>query len=350
MKKRIMKACGELLIAGALTSGMGMNAKADLIDKLSVVPYAGVAATLNEYYGSAALKSAVNLDAVTAAPVISIVSGYTNLGVSKADEVNIREAASEAAAIVGRLSVNDGCEILQVTGEWSWIQSGKVTGFVKNEFLYTGAEANVAAAGALVSKATVNTATLKVREQANVESGVLSLVAAGQELQVLEDQGEWIKISINGGEGYVSKQYVTMSSTLSTAATMTELQYGEGVSDVRASMVEYAKQFLGNRYVWGGTSLTNGTDCSGFTMSIYKHFGISINRTSREQVKNGTRIDVADVKPGDLIFYARGGTIEHVVMYIGNGQVIHASSAKTGIKISETYYRTPVAAVRIIND
>jgi len=120
-------------------------------------------------------------------------------------------------------------------------------------------------------------------------------------------------------------------------------------SATRTAVVAYAKQFLGNRYVYGGTSLTNGTDCSGFTMSVYSHFGIGIGRSSRNQANNGRTISVDSVQPGDLIFYASGGTINHVAMYIGDGQVVHASTAKTGIVISNMYYRTPYKAASFLD-
>ena len=141
-----------------------------------------------------------------------------------------------------------------------------------------------------------------------------------------------------------------VKSDLNTAITMTELLYGQGVSDVRVDLCQYAKQFLGNPYVWGGTSLTNGADCSGFVLSVFKNYGVSLPRTSREQAKAGTAIRESELMAGDLIFYAKGGTINHVAIYIGSGQVIHASSPKTGIKISAYNYRTPYKMVRVLQD
>ena len=124
------------------------------------------------------------------------------------------------------------------------------------------------------------------------------------------------------------------------------------VGATRQEMVEFALQFLGNPYVWGGTSLTKGADCSGFTQQIYKHAGISISRCSFEQVKDGEEIKFEDLKPGDLIFYwnNEAGRIGHVTMYIGDGKVVHASSPKSGIKISNWNYRKPYKAVNIIGD
>lgn len=122
----------------------------------------------------------------------------------------------------------------------------------------------------------------------------------------------------------------------------------ELTSATRAAIVAYAKQFLGNPYVYGGTSLTDGADCSGFTMRIFEHFGISTGRTSRDQAANGKEIPISSIQPGDLLFYANGDYINHVALYIGGGQIIHASTSKTGIIISTAYYRTPYKAVTFL--
>ena len=117
--------------------------------------------------------------------------------------------------------------------------------------------------------------------------------------------------------------------------------FSPGSSTERNAIVAYARQFLGGAYVYGGTSLTDGVDCSGFTMRIYEKFGYNIGRTSRDQAAKGKEISASDARPGDLFFYASDGYINHVAMYIGDGQVIHASSSTTGIITSSAYYRTP---------
>ena len=122
-----------------------------------------------------------------------------------------------------------------------------------------------------------------------------------------------------------------------------------GISDLRIEMANFAQQFVGYPYVYGGNSLTKGTDCSGFTYLIYQHFGISIPRTATTQYNFGKKISVSELKPGDLIIYGES-QIEHVGMYIGNGQIVHASSARTGIKYSQMYYRNIIGCVRILND
>ena len=121
-----------------------------------------------------------------------------------------------------------------------------------------------------------------------------------------------------------------------------------GSSNVSGSdIVEYALKFLGNPYVYGGTSLTEGCDCSGFTQSVFKHFGISIPRVSRDQANSGTSVSLSSIQAGDLIFYANSsGTINHVGIYMGNGRIINASNEKVGITTYTYTYRTPVKAVR----
>ena len=198
--------------------------------------------------------------------------------------------------------------------------------------------------------ARVTTDSLKVRAEANTDSEVITLVPNGERLEVIEVEGDWVKVGLDDQEGYVSAEYVEVSSELSTAITMTELLYGQGVSDVRVDLCQYAKEFLGNPYVWGGTSLTKGADCSGFVLSIFKKYGVSLPHSSRAQANCCTTIKVSEAQPGDLIFYGNGKTINHVAIYIGGGQVIHASSPKTGIRISNVSYRSPVKAVKVLYD
>ena len=121
------------------------------------------------------------------------------------------------------------------------------------------------------------------------------------------------------------------------------------MSATRDAIVAYAKQFLGNPYVYGGSSLTEGTDCSGFVMRVFEHFGISTGRSSRDQAANVKEIAISDVQPGDLLFYASGDTINHVAIYIGGGQIIHAGSSRTGICIANANYRTPYKAGTFLN-
>ena len=220
----------------------------------------------------------------------SVVEGYTLLGVVKAESgyINIREEMSTESEIVGKIRKNGICEVISIEEDWCEIESAEIKGYISSDYLLTGAEAN---------------------EKAE------SLLEEGRELE--------------------------------TAVTLMEYRYGKGVTDVQIEICEYACQYVGNPYKWGGVSLTKGADCSGFTLSVYKNYGVSLPHSSKAQANCGTRVDLSEVQPGDLIFYG-GKNIHHVAMYIGNGQVVHAQSSDTGIVVSSMYYNTPTRAVRIL--
>lgn len=277
--------------------------------------------------------------------------GYTRLGVANVeDHLNIRETTDDNSKIVGKMTANAGCEILEIVGNKAHITSGSVEGYVSLDYLLTG-QAAIDRAGSVVKNlATVTADGLKVRAQASTEAEVVGMVAYGEELEVLGEADGWVKVSYDEESAYVSAEYVSVGQKLKTALNMTEFLYGEGVSDVRIELCEYAKQFIGNPYVWGGTSLTKGADCSGFVLSVFQKYGIYLPHSSRAQANMGTKISMSEARPGDLVFYAKGGRINHVAIYIGGGQVCHASSPKTGIKVSGAYYRTPAKVVRIIPD
>jgi hypothetical protein len=277
--------------------------------------------------------------------------GYTNLGIAHVDNhLNIRQEPSENGKLVGKLPKDAACEILEIDENgWAHIKSGKVEGYCSSDYLYMGDDAIARGKEVASMIAVVNTETLKVREEPNTDCAVITLIPQDEELEVVDImENGWIKFLLDDEEAYVSGEYVDVEERLEKAVTLTELQYGQGVSDVRVSLVQYAKQFVGNPYVWGGTSLTNGADCSGFTLSIYKKYGVSLPHHAASQAQMGTKIDISELQPGDLVFYAKNGSVNHVAIYIGNGQVVHASNPKTGIKISSLYYRTPYCARRFL--
>ena len=277
--------------------------------------------------------------------------GYTNIGLANVDNyLNVRQEPGEDAKIVGKLPADAGCEVYGKEKGWYHIVSGKVEGYVNADFLLTGDAAKEKAPKYATDVAVVNTTTLFVREKPNTDCTILTMVPIEEELVVLEtvDDGAWYKVEIDDEEGYVSGDYVVISMKLPKAMTISEIKYGQGVSDVRVSLVQYALQFVGNRYVWGGTSLTNGVDCSGFTMQIYAKYGVYLPHSSRAQANCGRSINASEAQPGDLFFYGSGGGINHVAIYIGGGQVVHASNARSGIKISNAYYRTPLRVVSLL--
>lgn len=363
---------GSLIIASSVAT---INAAKVSDDKTSSdYSVAGITLSLDQYYDLTSMADRLDQEAKTvsaqaitnelinesdsneeAQKEADIKSEYQNIGIAVVDNhLNIRKKPGEDEKIIGKLPKNAGCTIYSVNKDgWAKIKSGKVEGYVKNSFLVTGEKAEQLAKEVGSKLAIVeNTKTLRIRDKADTKSETLTLVPEGEELEVKKVYDNWIKVSIDQDVGFVSKEFVTISYELQKAVSVEELHEdsSNGVTSIRANMVAFAKQFLGNPYVWGGTSLTNGTDCSGFVMSIYNHFGYSISRTSRAQATNGTTIGASSVRPGDLVFYGSGGGINHVTMYIGGGQVIHASNPRTGIKISNMYYRTPLKVVRVIND
>ena len=423
---------------------------------------------------------------------------FNNIAVAYINDgsyVNIRDAASMDGNVIGKIYNNCGADILGEEGDWYLIQSGSVTGYVNKAYFVTGADAEYLSYFVADEVATVNTETLMVRECADIESDVISMVGDSQELEVLGQEGNWVKVAVDTDLiGYVSADYVDCETIFPAAESLEEeaariaeeeaaqqaaeeayaqylaeqeaayaqylaeqeaayqaaiaqqeaeqaqaeaeyaqylaeqeaayqaaiaqqqadeeayqqyleeLAYLEslqesqepeteapvyeepvyedpeteapvyedpvyeepiyedpvyeepeteapvyedpGTSSIGEQIVSYALQFVGNPYVWGGTSLTDGADCSGFTQSVFAAFGIYIPRTAAEQAAAGTPVDLGSLQPGDLIFYSDGGTIGHVSIYIGNGQVVHASSPSTGIIVSDRSYRTEYSAVR----
>lgn len=285
-------------------------------------------------------------------PTAAQTCGYTNLGMSviSSGNLNIRQEASTDSEVIGILTNHNACELLEDAGEWYKVTSGKVTGYVNKQYLVTGDEAETIAEQEIKTVATVNTETLNVRAEKSTDAAVLSQVGNSEAFTVNSVADGWVEISVDDSVGYISQDYVTLAQALPTAKTIEQVKYGDGVSDVRASVVSYALQFVGNRYVWGGTSLEKGIDCSGFTMRILGKYGISLPHSSRAQPSYGTKISASEAKPGDLFFYGSGRSISHVAIYIGNGQIVHASNKRDGIKVSNAYYRNPICVARYLPD
>lgn len=283
-------------------------------------------------------------------PTAAQTCGYTNLGMSviSSGNLNIRQEASTDSEVIGILTNHNACELLEAAGEWYKVTSGKVTGYVNKQYLVTGDEAEAIAQQEIKTVATVNTETLNVRAEKSTEAAVLSQVGNSEAFTVNSVADGWVEISVDDSVGYISQDYVTLAQALPTAKTIEQVKYGDGVSDVRASVVSYALQFVGNRYVWGGTSLEKGVDCSGFTMRILGKYGISLPHSSRAQPSYGKKISASEAKPGDLFFYGSGRSISHVAIYIGNGQIVHASNKRDGIKVSNAYYRNPICVARYL--
>lgn len=371
---------------GTLTFAGQMN-----VAKAAERPVAGIDVVLSAFYEN---DENTNLN-IKEFLKTDLISEFHDLGIAQVTNyVNIRKKASVDSKVVGKLYNNSAATLLEKKGDWYKVKSGTVTGYIKSDYLITGKKVEELVDTVGTKIATVNATTLKVREKASLDSKVLTLLPVGEELKVKKEKEDWIKIAYEDSDtGYVSADYVdirtefdeaisieeekarlaaeeaakakkaeeqrrnqerTSSSRSSSSKSNTSSKSSSSSSSkssssksssLRNDIVSYALKFQGNPYVWGGTSLTNGADCSGFTQSVFKKFGIRIPRNSRSQASSGKRVSLNTMKKGDLIFYSKNGRINHVAIYMGNGKVIGASSRKEGIKIKNYNYRTPVKVV-----
>lgn len=307
-----------------------------------------------------ALNEARKLDLISMA-----VNQYDNLIISKVNNyLNVRSSPENQGDgnIIGKMPGQAAGEILETSDGWYKIKSGGITGYITSDSQYTavGQEARELAGQAASLMAIVNTDRLNVRTEPNTESGIWTQVSREERYHVVRQMDGWVQIELDttGEEeetdgAYIStrEENVEVRYALAEAIKFSPIEEQAGqAGSLRARVVNYAVQFVGNPYVWGGTSLTNGADCSGFVLSVMRNFGVSLPRTSAAQSGAGTAVSSSEIQPGDLVFYANGsGTVNHVAMYIGNGQVVHASSRRTGIKISTWNYRTPKTIRRVLS-
>lgn len=281
-----------------------------------------------------------------------VLNLYDNLGISSVDSyLNIRSEPSEDGDIIGKMTSKSAGEILETSedGKWYKIKSGPVTGYVSADYILTGQAAKDEALQVAELMAIVSTDRLNAREQPTQDSKIWTQISNNERYPVTEQLDGWVGIELDTSTAYVSTDYVDVRYALPEAVKFSPL---DGNQSLRNKMVNYGLQFVGNRYVWGGNDPHTGADCSGFVKYVYSHVaGITLPRTSREQARQGTPIKSSQMRPGDLIFYANGGgTVNHVAMYIGNGQIVHAASRRSGIKISTWNYRTPYRIVNMLGD
>ena len=400
MNRRYVMATAYILAAAVTFSGAGLVAEASVLpsggiglaiangNKLedvadqSAIPTESIIQWMNISKGS---EAAENVQEPTEEDL------FRNLVIAQVRAyVNVRSCPSEEGEVVGKLYNNSVGTFISEENGWYQIQSGSVTGYVKGEYCVTGEDAVEIAKSVGTRIATVNTQTLFVRKEPTTESSVLGMVPMADELLVLEETEGWVKVDVEEGTGWVSADYVELHSEFVQAESKEEeaarlakeaeerrkaqeaaaaraekkaqqeantnantdtsgdvqagstYTVGEG-SEMGVAVAQYALQFVGNPYVYGGTSLTNGADCSGFVMSVYANFGVSLPHSSAADRTQGYKVDgLENAQPGDLICYSG-----HVALYIGNGQIVHASNKRTGIIVSQADYRKILAIRRI---
>ena len=299
--------------------------------------------------------------------------------------MNVRKGPSTEYECVGKLHADAVAEFIEEEGDWTLISSGSVTGYIKSEYLLFGEEAEQAIQNKYKKEFVVTCNILNLRAGEGTDFDILGKLQNGMTGEVLSESEEWAKVKINGTVGYVSKEFIRITCELNYAVSAEEEAAREAELRAQAEaeaarkakekaaaeaaakkqreeaaqklalgteIAQYAVQFVGNPYVWGGTSLTDGADCSGFVYAVYRDFGYTLVRSSRDQAScssyQAITPNTANLQPGDLVFYASGGVVDHVALYIGNGKVVQASTPKDGIVISKFNYRTPHSAKRVL--
>ena len=262
------------------------------------------------------------------------------------DTLKVRENAGTDSSVVTLVPADEELNVLETTDNgWTKVSvDSDVVGYVSNDYITVRTEF-VEAESIEEEKARIaeeEAAKQAAEEAARKADEAAKKAAAAEEAAKKAAKEEAAKQAEESAKQTESTETTTDSSSESTS-------YSAPTSGSRQAIVSYALQFVGNPYVAGGTSLTKGADCSGFVQSVFRDCGYSLPRSSREQAAAGREVSLDELQPGDLLFYSKGGSINHLALYIGNGQVVHASTERTGIKISNYNYRTPCKAVSFVD-
>lgn len=378
--------------AATATSGVSaLSSATGVLETTDYTAFAGAQLSVNDMIANANILAAESQLADNEASTVaaSEENPYADIAIAQVDNyVYIRESASADSDYVGKLYNNSAATVSETVeaedGTWLLITSGDVTGYVKSEYVVQGDQELAKEVSRRL--ATVKTTTLYVREEATTESDIIDLIPVGDDLTVIDesmaDTG-WVKVTCNAGEGYVSTDYVDLSTDFtvaesknaeiarlakeeeekkaaqeaakkatqaaaavekanSSSSSSSSKSYSAPSGSDGSSVVAYGSQFVGNPYVYGGSSLTNGTDCSGFVMSVYSAFGVSLPHSSSALRSVGYGVSYDEMQPGDIVCYSG-----HVGIYAGNGQLLHASTYRTGITYSNVNYKQILAIRRI---
>ena len=310
-----------------------------------------------ESYSSTTSSSTTSSSSSTTSSSAASASTYKDVAVCCVDSgkrLNIRAKASTSADVVGYMEPGASAKIVSKSGNWAKIQYGSSFGYIRDDLYYTGSKVESYANKLGLKKSVTLNANMNVRKKASTTSARLGGATKGSTYTLKKETAQWAAISFKGKTGYLKKTYLTIKynfknpvfySVSKPAGDKNTGIAGNTSNSISTSVTgtavaNYAKQFLGNPYVYGGISLTDGCDCSGFTYSVYKHFGINIERGSYNQVKKGTAVSISNIQAGDLIFYAKNGTVYHVSLYLGNGKIIHAKGKAYGIVTDPLTYNS----------
>ena len=292
-------------------------------------------------FGKAHIKK---IAGVFFAAVMSVSCGVTAFctdGTVTGNSVNVRSAASTSASVIGSYNSGQSVNLLNVEGDWYKISYNGGIAYISKQFVKIEP---------VTYYATVNCDGLNFRKTPDVNGEIIKLLPQGYNLDITKNCDDWMQVKDgNGNVGYVNTEYITVSKGKAPANGDETGVISSSYSSKGAEVAAYAQKYVGLRYVYGGTSLSSGTDCSGFTSAIYRNFGVTLNRTSRSQMSNGVAVSKADIQPGDLVLFDDGYQVDHVGMYIGNNQYIHNSMNAGKVVISNfsgPYVTNHLAGIR----
>lgn len=379
--------------AANATSGVSaLSSTTGVLETTQYTAFAGAQLSVNDMLANANTIAAESQLASNETSTVSTADNpYANIAIAQVDNyVYIRESASADSDYIGKLYNNSAARVWETLerddGTWLRITSGDCTGYVKSEYVVQNNEELAKSVSRRL--ATVTTTTLYVRQEPSTDATIIDLLPVGDDLTVIDESmsdSGWVKVTCNAGEGYVSTDFVCLSTDFTTAesknaeiarlakeeeekkkaqeaakkATRTAAAieqsnasssnsnasaktYSAPSGSDGSSVVAYGSQFVGNPYVYGGSSLTKGTDCSGFVMSVYSAYGVSLPHSSSALRSVGYGVSYDQMQPGDIVCYSG-----HVGIYAGNGQLLHASTRRTGITYSNVNYKKILAIRRI---